>query len=105
MLNPISISLSAASIEEALSRGKEDYLRKVGAPSIPSVNWEDVGGLQDVKEEILDTLQLPLDHPELFASGLRRRSGEKSVPFPELIAVFLRTASLRAAWNRKDDAR
>ena len=42
---------------------------------IPNVSWEDVGGLQSVKREILDTIQLPLEHPELFASGLRR-SGE-----------------------------
>lgn len=39
---------------------------------IPSVSWQDVGGLQDVKKEILDTIQLPLEHPELLSLGLRR---------------------------------
>jgi peroxin-6 len=39
------------------------------------VKWEDVGGLEDVKKAILDTVQLPLVHRELFASGLRQRSG------------------------------
>lgn len=39
---------------------------------IPSVRWQDVGGLQQVKKEILDTIQLPLDHPELLTLGLRR---------------------------------
>lgn len=34
--------------------------------------WEDVGGLADAKVAILDTIQLPLQHPELFAAGLRR---------------------------------
>lgn len=39
---------------------------------IPSVKWQDVGGLQQVKKEILDTIQLPLEHPELLSLGLRR---------------------------------
>lgn len=42
---------------------------------IPSVTWEDIGGLQHVKDAILETLQLPLEHPELFSSGMKRRSG------------------------------
>uniref|UniRef100_A0A5F9CBL9 Peroxisomal ATPase PEX6 n=1 Tax=Oryctolagus cuniculus TaxID=9986 RepID=A0A5F9CBL9_RABIT len=39
---------------------------------IPSVSWHDVGGLQEVKREILETIQLPLEHPELLSLGLRR---------------------------------
>ncbi|XP_039087171.1 peroxisome biogenesis factor 6 isoform X3 [Hyaena hyaena] len=39
---------------------------------IPSVSWHDVGGLQEVKKEILETIQLPLEHPELLSLGLRR---------------------------------
>jgi peroxin-6 len=42
---------------------------------VPNVSWSDVGGLEDVKAAILDTVQLPLKHRELFASGLRQRSG------------------------------
>ncbi|XP_043540674.1 peroxisome assembly factor 2-like, partial [Chiloscyllium plagiosum] len=41
-------------------------------PQIPTVKWQDVGGLQEVKREILDTVQLPLEHPELLTLGLRR---------------------------------
>ena len=36
------------------------------------MTWDDVGGLIDVKSEILDTIQLPLQYPELLAAGLRR---------------------------------
>ena len=36
------------------------------------MTWADVGGLAGVKGEIMDTIQLPLEHPELFAAGLRR---------------------------------
>ena len=39
---------------------------------IPDVKWDDVGGLDDIKAEILDTIHLPLQHPELLAAGLRR---------------------------------
>ncbi|KAI9221145.1 P-loop containing nucleoside triphosphate hydrolase protein, partial [Blastocladiella britannica] len=41
----------------------------------PAVAWADVGGLAHVKREILATVQLPLQRPDLFASGLKRRSG------------------------------
>mmetsp|Transcript_27469 Transcript_27469/g.69323 ORF Transcript_27469/g.69323 Transcript_27469/m.69323 type:complete len:493 (+) Transcript_27469:1190-2668(+) len=46
-----------------------------GALKIPNVQWSDVGGLEQVKKDILDTVQLPLQHPELFSSGMKRRSG------------------------------
>jgi peroxin-6 len=39
------------------------------------VKWDDVGGLEEAKRVILDTVELPLAHPELFAGGLKRRSG------------------------------
>lgn len=39
------------------------------------MRWEDVGGLEGIKEAILETVELPLRHPHLFASGFRRRSG------------------------------
>ncbi len=39
------------------------------------VKWEDIGGLEDVKRGVLDTIELPLRHPTLFAAGLKRRSG------------------------------
>lgn len=39
------------------------------------VKWEDVGGLEEVKRGVLDTVELPLRHPHLFAAGLKRRSG------------------------------
>ena len=46
-----------------------------GVSSIPSVTWNDVGGLAAAKDEIMDTIELPLKFPGLFASGLKQRSG------------------------------
>lgn len=34
--------------------------------------WLDVGGLDSIKQEIIDAIQLPIDYPQLKKSGLRR---------------------------------
>lgn len=34
--------------------------------------WMDIGGLGDIKQEIIDTIQLSIDYPQLKKSGLRR---------------------------------
>lgn len=34
--------------------------------------WLDIGGLSDVKQEMVDTVQLSIDYPQLRESGLRR---------------------------------
>ncbi len=33
---------------------------------IPEVNWEDVGGLEEIKEKLIDSVQRPLSEPEAF---------------------------------------
>jgi peroxin-6 len=58
-----------------MDEARSSYSQNIGAPKIPNVSWDDVGGLADVKADILDTVQLPLEHPELFASNLKKRSG------------------------------
>lgn len=42
---------------------------------VASVRWEDIGGLDRVRREILDVLELPMQHPELFAPGAPMRQG------------------------------
>jgi peroxin-6 len=69
------LSIQMADYDEALSRARKAYSESIGAPKIPNVSWDDVGGLARVKAEVLDTIQLPLDHPELFGGGLKKRSG------------------------------
>ncbi|GAB6028805.1 peroxisomal assembly protein [Chamberlinius hualienensis] len=44
----------------------------MGAPTIPQVKWEDVGGLEDIKLELINSVKLPLENPELIAAGMRR---------------------------------
>ncbi|KAK1442394.1 AAA-family ATPase [Babesia gibsoni] len=33
---------------------------------IPETTWDDVGGLEDVKKELIETVQYPVEHPEMF---------------------------------------
>jgi len=47
---------------------------RLASTLIPDIKWEDVGGLSHVRTEILDAVELPLRHPELF-SGAGGRSG------------------------------
>jgi peroxin-6 len=69
------IALLQIDFDRALAKSREAFSQNVNAPKIPSVTWEDVGGLAGVKADILDTVQLPMDHPELFAEGVKKRSG------------------------------
>lgn len=69
------ITLTASDFDAALGEARASYSDSIGAPKIPNVTWDDVGGLAHVKDDILDTIQLPLEHPELFGAGLKKRSG------------------------------
>jgi len=69
------VPLSDRDLTSALGSARFSYAEAIGAPKIPNVTWDDVGGLSSVKSDILDTIQLPLEHPELFADGLKKRSG------------------------------
>ncbi|KYR03143.1 AAA ATPase domain-containing protein [Tieghemostelium lacteum] len=68
-------TLNEQDISSALGEIQEYQSSSIGAPKIPNVKWDDVGGLANVKSEIMDTIQLPLEHPHLFASGIGKRSG------------------------------
>ncbi|XP_047972026.1 peroxisome biogenesis protein 6 isoform X3 [Salvia hispanica] len=74
-INNAPQDLSKENIFKALERSKKRNASALGTPKVPNVKWEDVGGLEDVKKSILDTVQLPLLHKDLFSSGLRKRSG------------------------------
>ena len=62
-------------LDDALQRTGSRTSAAIGAPKVPDVTWDDVGGLEEAKRAITDTVQLPLRHRALFTSGGRRRSG------------------------------
>jgi hypothetical protein len=41
--------------------------------SLPNVRWEDIGGMEHIRKEIMDAVELPLKYPQFFVGS--RRSG------------------------------
>ncbi|KAH9818921.1 hypothetical protein DFH28DRAFT_1123296 [Melampsora americana] len=75
LLESSRIQLRLEDFQTALNQTRKGYFDRIGAPKIPNVKWEDIGGLKEVKESILETLTLPINRPELFSNGLKKRSG------------------------------
>ncbi|KAI8894921.1 peroxisome assembly factor 2, partial [Globomyces pollinis-pini] len=69
------VGISRPDILKSIDQSRSEHSDSIGAPKIPTVYWEDIGGLSHVKDTILETIQLPLIHPELFSSGVKKRSG------------------------------
>ena len=51
--------------KQALKGIEPSALREVFV-EVPDVTWNDVGGLEDTKERLRETIQWPLDYPEVF---------------------------------------
>jgi len=49
----------------AMSKGNPSALRET-AIEIPTVTWEDIGGLEGVKKKLQELVQYPVEHPEKF---------------------------------------
>lgn len=68
-------TVTKADFDLAVEAARKNFADAIGAPKIPNVSWDDVGGLTDVKDAVMETIQLPLEHPELFVKGMKKRSG------------------------------
>lgn len=67
--------VTKADFDFAVEAARKNFADSIGAPKIPNVSWDDVGGLTNVKDALIETIQLPLERPELFAKGMKKRSG------------------------------
>ncbi|KAK6608498.1 peroxisomal biogenesis factor 6 [Botrytis cinerea] len=72
---PAGRCLTKVDFDVAVDFARKNFADAIGAPKIPNVGWDDVGGLSNVKEAVMETIQLPLERPELFAKGMKKRSG------------------------------
>lgn len=129
---PLARCLTAADFDVAVEAARKNFSDSIGAPKIPNVTWDDVGGLSNVKDAVTETIQLPLERPELFAKGMKKRSGilfygppgtgktllakaiatEYSLNFfsvkgPELLNMYIgeSEANVRRVFQRARDAR
>lgn len=129
---PLARCLTKSDFDVAVEAARKNFSDSIGAPKIPNVTWDDVGGLSNVKEAVTETIQLPLERPELFAKGMKKRSGilfygppgtgktllakaiatEYSLNFfsvkgPELLNMYIgeSEANVRRVFQRARDAR
>jgi len=59
------LTVTERDMKDALKGIEPSALREVFV-EVPDVTWEDVGGLENTKERLRETIQWPLDYPEVF---------------------------------------
>jgi transitional endoplasmic reticulum ATPase len=62
------IKITKQDFDEALRDVQPSAMREVLVQR-PNVGWEDIGGLQQVKEELAEAIEWPLKHADLFAEA------------------------------------
>ncbi len=60
-----AIQVTEGDFKEAIKGIEPSALREVFV-EVPDVTWNDVGGLGDTKERLRETIQWPLEYPEVF---------------------------------------
>lgn len=61
--------------EAGLKEFQAQHGHNLTSTKLQPVKWADVGGLEEAKAEIRETIALPLQHPELFEGGGKQRTG------------------------------
>lgn len=74
-LSATAVNIAAAASAAPSTRQTQKTKTKKTANRIEAVHWEDIGGLDRVRQEILDVLELPFHHPDLFPPHAPRRQG------------------------------
>ncbi|XP_009465530.1 PREDICTED: LOW QUALITY PROTEIN: transitional endoplasmic reticulum ATPase {ECO:0000250/UniProtKB:P23787}-like, partial [Nipponia nippon] len=60
-----SLAVTMDDFRWALSQSNPSALRET-VVEVPQVTWEDIGGLEDVKRELQELVQYPVEHPDKF---------------------------------------
>jgi transitional endoplasmic reticulum ATPase len=60
-----SMSVTQAHFKYALGVSNPSSLRETTV-EVPNTSWKDIGGLEDVKRELRELVQYPVEHPEKF---------------------------------------
>jgi proteasome regulatory subunit len=62
----VALNQRTFAIVEVLPQSKDPFVRGMEVEVAPPVSYNDVGGLNEQIEEIRETVELPLTHPEIF---------------------------------------
>jgi transitional endoplasmic reticulum ATPase len=60
-----SLGVTMDNFRFALGASNPSALRET-VVEIPQVSWKDIGGLEKVKQELQETVQYPVEHPDKF---------------------------------------
>jgi transitional endoplasmic reticulum ATPase len=63
-----TLEVRMSDFEGALHEIEPSAIREVFV-EIPNVTWEEVGGLDDVKRQLIEAVEWPLKHPEIFTQA------------------------------------
>jgi transitional endoplasmic reticulum ATPase len=70
-----NLSVTRKDFEEALKRVQPSAMREVMV-QVPTVRWDDVGGVDEARERLREGVELPLKHPDAFRRlGIRPAKG------------------------------
>ncbi|MBU4311330.1 MAG: CDC48 family AAA ATPase [Candidatus Omnitrophica bacterium] len=64
----LELQVTMDNFMEALKEIEPSAIREVFI-EVPDVKWEDVGGLEDIKRQLMETIEWPLKYPELFTKA------------------------------------
>ena len=60
-----AMAVSQEHFNQALKMVNPSVLRST-VVEVPNVKWADIGGLEDVKKQLIEMVQWPFEHPEIF---------------------------------------
>jgi transitional endoplasmic reticulum ATPase len=66
--NENMLEVEAEDFDEALTKVRPSAIREAFV-TIPNVSWDDVGGLDNVKEQLRNVVERPLKQPEVFRTA------------------------------------
>ncbi|XP_059628827.1 cell division cycle protein 48 homolog [Cornus florida] len=65
LLNSMVVPNKHFQLQIAMGKSKPSILREM-VVEVPNVSWEDIGGLETVRQQLQEIIQYPMEHPEKF---------------------------------------